>query len=188
MSKENGLSPSDWERIARAKGITPQAALRFKKQNKRSGLTSKQVERALVANKRGKLRTLCHHVAATGHAHLYLSAMGDKVVITGVDQLKANQKPFNKRGFGSTKHPLKPREAAAKTKKRPYLSRLDPEKRREIARRGGLAAAQKRKHKKEMLAKRGPHWTQRPENRERVKNLLAKATAANKAKKAAAGA
>lgn len=184
MSEKVKLSASDWERAARASGITVGTVLKLKKQGKK--LTSKQVEKALMSQKRDKLKTLCHHVAATGHAHLYLSVMGDKVVITGLDQLKANMKPFNKRGFGSAKHPLTPNQASGKTKK-PYLSRLDPEARKALARRGGLAAAQKRKHKEEMRKKRGPHWTQRPENAQKVKDLLARASAA-KAKKTAAGA
>jgi len=184
MIEKPKLSAADVLKFLKSKGISAEAVVRFKKQSRR--LTSKQVERALVANKREKLKELCHRVAAVGHAHLYLSIAGDKIVLTGVDQLKSNPRPFNKRGFGSVKHPLTPNEAAKGRggKKKPYLARLDPEKRREIARQGGLASAKKRKHKDEMRKKRGLHWTQKPENQDRVKSLLAKATAANKAKKA----
>lgn len=183
MSNDEKPSASDWERIARARGITPQAVLKFKKQNKRRGLTSKQVERALVANKRDKLKSICHRVATTGHAHLYLSVAGDKVVLTGVAQLKATPRPFNKRGFGSAKHPLKPQEAAAKKiKPKPYLSRLSPEQRRELSRRGGLAAAKKRADKAARLKARGPHWTQLPQHREKVLAIHKKMLAARSAK------
>ncbi len=178
---EPKVTLADALKFIKSKGFKPEALARFKKQAVNRKLTSEQVQKALMANKRDKLKTLCHHVAATGHAHLYLSVMGDKVVLTGVDQLKGNLRPFNKRGFGSTKHPLTPSQAA-KVKK-PYLSRLDPEARKAISRKGGLAAAKKRADHAAKIKARGPHWTQKPENRDRVKSLLAKATAANKAKK-----
>lgn len=185
MSSDDKPSAADLLMFLKSKGFSQDAVVRFKEQAKSRRLTSKQVERALMANRRDKLKTICHHVATTGQAHLYLSVMGDKVVLTGIEQLKLNQKPFNKRGFGSAKHPLKPHEAARV--KKSYLQRLAPEERRELARKGGLAAAQKRKHKEEMRAKRGPHWTQKPENRARLNSILAKMTAVSKAKRTAAG-
>lgn len=183
MTEKPKLSAADVLKFLKSKGISAEAVVRFKKQSRR--LTSKQVERALVANKREKLKELCHRVAAVGHAHLYLSVMGDKVVLTGVDQLKTHPRPFNKRGFGSVKHPLTPHEATkgAGGKKKPFLARLDPEKRKEIARRGGLASAKKRADHKAKIKARGPHWTQKPENKDRVDALLKKATAARNAKK-----
>jgi hypothetical protein len=188
--EEIKLSLSDALKFIKEKGYSPEAVIRFKKQSLNRRLTSKQVERALMSHKRDKLRSLCHNVAATGHGHIYLSVMGDKVVLTGVDQLKANLKPFNRRGFGSAKHALGARGASligqAKAKKKPFLSRLTPEQRSEISRRGGLASAKKRADKAAMRKKRGPHWTQRPENREKVLALTSKATAAKKSKKAAA--
>lgn len=185
MNEKPKLSAADVLKFLKSKGISADAVVRFKKQSRR--LTSKQVERALVANKREKLKELCHRVAAVGHAHLYLSVTGDKVVLTGVDQLKAYPRPFNKRGFGSVKHPLTPREAAKGPggRKKPYLARLDPEKRRELARKGGLAAAKKRSDHAAKIKARGPHWTQKPENKDRVASLLKKATDARNAKKAA---
>jgi len=192
----NGKQPekvtlADAKDFLKSQGISLAAVAKFKRNQKKTlGLSPKQVERALMSKGRDKLKTLCHHVSVTGHAHFYLSVMGDKVVITGIDQLKANPKPFNRRGFGSTKHPTGAagataiKIAKAKDKKAPFLSRISLERRKEIGRQGGLAAAKKRAEKAAMKAKRGPHWTQMEKYREKKDALVAKMVAANKAKRA----
>jgi hypothetical protein len=52
--------------------------------------------------------------------------------------------------------------------KRGYLARLSPQERKELARKGGKAAAEKRSKKAAAKKARGLHWTQKPENRAKV--------------------
>lgn len=191
-TEETGkMTVKDFAAFLKTQGYSQADVARFKKrQQERARLDSKQVEKVLMANKRDKLKALCRNVAAAGHAHLYVSVLGDKVILTGIEQLKARPKPFNRRGFGSTNHTIGAagataiKLAKAKGKKAPSFSALSPERRKEISRRGGLAAAAKRKAHKAAIAARGLHWTQKPENRQKVVDQLARAAAMSKAKRA----
>lgn len=109
-------------------------------------------------------------------ADIVYSRKSRTIIVYSRDSLAKKQEHGRKLGSGALNKP------------KPFLSRLSPEDRRAISRKGGLAAAKKRAEKAAMKKKRGPHWTQKPENRDKVMALTKKATAARHTKTSTAGA
>jgi len=116
---------------------------------------------------RGMITRIEDQLTVGGSADVVLNKKRDDIIVYSRETLALKQEHGKKLGSG-----------AFKKKAAPYLSRLTPEQRKEIARKGGIASAQKRADKKAKRAARGPHWTQKPENRAKVMALTKKATAA----------
>ena len=124
---------------------------------------------------RGMITRIEDQLTVDGSADVVVNRKRDDIIVYSRETLAQKQEHGKKLGSG-----------AFKKKTVGGLAGMSPEERREAGRKGGLAAAQKRSKKAEMRKKRGPHWTQRPENREKVVELARKAAAARKNKKAAA--